>query len=81
MPHLATIRVPDKLDPTRESADHIKNWLWKEKRAEVHVMPFCDHLWVRLSVHAYNTEDECLLIADMIPEALEAIDNTTDPPG
>ena len=78
---LATIRIPNKLDPTRESADHIKNWLWKEKRAEVHVMPFCDHLWVRLSVHAYNTEDECLLIADMIPEALEAIANTTDPTG
>ena len=47
----------------------------------IHVMPFCDHLWVRLSVHAYNTEDECLLITDMIPEALEAIAKTTDPPG
>ncbi|XWN33869.1 MAG: aminotransferase class V-fold PLP-dependent enzyme [Devosia sp.] len=70
---MATVRVPGDLPPTRETADAMKAFLWRTHRAEVHVMPFCGALWVRLSVQAYNTEAECLAIGAMVEEAVRML--------
>jgi selenocysteine lyase/cysteine desulfurase len=59
--------------PDRATADAMKRWLWDTHRAEVHVMPFCGALWVRLSVQAYNTKEECLSLGELIPQAVAAI--------
>jgi isopenicillin-N epimerase len=70
---MATVRAPGGAPADRPTADAIKRWLWDNHRAEVHVMPFCGALWVRLSVQAYNTEDECLAIGPLVEQALRAV--------
>jgi isopenicillin-N epimerase len=74
---MATVRIPGRLLPERATADAMKEWLWDECRAEIHIMPFCGALWVRLSVQAYNTEAECLAIGPMIEEAVVALSGSS----
>ncbi|MEM8662720.1 MAG: aminotransferase class V-fold PLP-dependent enzyme [Pseudomonadota bacterium] len=70
---LATVRAPDGLPADRPTADRLKAWLWHNHRAEIHVMPFCGALWVRLSVQAYNSEDECLAVGELVPAGIAAL--------
>lgn len=71
---MATIALPDTLPADRASADALKAWLWANHRAEVHVMPFSGALWLRISVQAYNTAAECAALADLLPEAISALE-------
>ena len=69
---MVTVRIPGELSADRSTADTLKAWLWAEHRAEIHIMPFSDALWVRISVQAYNTEDECLAVGPMVEAAVAA---------
>ncbi len=70
---LATIRLPEGLPADRATADALKAHLWRQHRAEVHIMPFVDALWLRLSVQAYNELSECLAVGPMVEEAMAAV--------
>lgn len=70
---MVTVRIPGDLPADRTTADALKAWLWAEHRAEIHIMPFSDALWVRISVQAYNTEDECLAVGPLVEAAVAAI--------
>jgi isopenicillin-N epimerase len=70
---MATVRLPPGLAPDRETADKLKNWLWQNHRAEIHIMPFAGALWLRLSVQAYNDLDECLAVGPMIEVGIERL--------
>ncbi len=70
---MVTVRIPGDSSADRTTADALKAWLWAEHRAEIHIMPFSDALWVRISVQAYNTEDECLAVGPMVEAAVDAI--------
>ena len=70
---MVTVRIPGDLPADRATADALKAWLWAEHRAEIHIMPFSDALWLRISVQAYNTEDECLAVGPMVEAAVAAI--------
>lgn len=70
---MATIRVPGDLPADRPTAEAIKAWAWANRRAEVHVMPFGGALWLRFSVQAYNTAEECLAAAEIVLEATAAL--------
>lgn len=70
---MATVRVPDRGQvPDRDTAERLKAWLWAQHRAEIHIMPFADALWARLSVAAYTTEEDCRAAGPLIEAALEA---------
>lgn len=71
---MATVRMPGSLPADRPTAEALKRWLWEEHRAEIHIMPFAGALWVRLSVQAYNTLDECLAVGPLIEQAVAAAD-------
>ena len=70
---MVTVRIPGDLPANRTTADALKAWLWTEHRAEIHIMPFSGALWIRLSVQAYNTEDECLAVGPLVEAAVAAI--------
>lgn len=69
---MATVRAPGSLPADRAAAGLLKQWLWNEHRAEVHVMPFDGALWVRLSVQAYNSLEECLAVGPLVEQAVVA---------
>lgn len=69
---MATVRMPGELPVEREVSERMKAWLWAEHRAEIHIMPFADAFWVRLSVAAYTTEEECRAVGPLIETAIEA---------
>ena len=70
---MITIRIPGELHASRETADKIKSFLWSNHRTEVHIMPFSNALWLRLSVHAYNTLDECLRVGPLIEKVIKKL--------
>lgn len=70
---MATVRMPGSLPPDRAISEHLKTWLWTEKRAEIHIMPFAGAFWVRLSVAPYTTPEECRAVGPLIEAALEAL--------
>lgn len=70
---MATVRIPPGLPVDRSTADALKAHAWAAHRAEVHVMPFAGALWSRLSVQAYNTQDECLALGPILAEARDAL--------
>lgn len=70
---MATIELPGDLPSDRETAFGLKGWLWDTHNAEIHIMPFCDRLWLRISVQAYNDLDECLAIAPMVEAGIEEL--------
>lgn len=70
---MATVRMPGSLPPDRAISERLKTWLWVEKRAEIHIMPFAGAFWVRLSVAPYTTPEECRAVGPLIEAALEAL--------
>jgi len=69
---MATVRIPTEMEVGRPTAERLKTWLWAEHRAEIHIMPFDGAYWLRLSVAAYNTKEECLAVGPLIEAALAA---------
>ena len=69
---MATVQIPTELAVDRPTAERLKSWLWSEHRAEIHIMPFDGAYWLRISVAAYNTEEECLSVEPLIKAALAA---------
>ncbi len=69
---MATVRMPGDLPVDREVSERMKAWLWAKHRAEIHIMPFAGAFWVRLSVAAYTSEEECRAVGPLIEAAIEA---------
>ena len=65
---MVTVRLPCHMEATWENAGRIRDRLWHDHRVETLVAAVAGHLWLRLSVFAYNDE------ADLagLPEALRA---------
>lgn len=70
---MSTVRLPDGLTADRALSERMKQWLWAEHRAEIHIMPFGDAFWTRFSVAAYTTEDECRAAGPLIEQAMAAV--------
>ena len=66
---MVTVRLPCDLDATWESAGRIRDRLWHDHRVEVLIAAVAGHLWLRLSVFAYNDEDDFAIL----PEAMRAV--------
>lgn len=69
---MSTVRLPGDLPADRAISERMKAWAWSTHRAEIHIMPFGDAFWTRLSVAAYNTEEECRAVGPILEEALRA---------
>ncbi|MEL6204502.1 MAG: aminotransferase class V-fold PLP-dependent enzyme [Pseudomonadota bacterium] len=69
---MSTVRMPGDLPVDRAVSERLKAWLWAKHRAEIHIMPFGSAFWVRLSVAAYTTEEECRRVGPLIEAAIEA---------
>ena len=67
---MAVVRLPEGPPMERAISEAIKAEIWAEHRAEVHIMPLGNAFWLRLSVQAYNSLDDCLAIAPMVEAAL-----------
>jgi isopenicillin-N epimerase len=70
---MSTVRLPDGLAVDRAVSERMKQWLWAEHRAEIHIMPFGDGFWTRFSVAAYTTEEECRAAGPLIEQAMAAV--------
>ena len=55
---MAALRLAVAAPATREAAAAIHDRLWDEHRIEAPVMPFGQHLWVRISAQVYNSIDD-----------------------
>jgi len=69
---MSTVRMPGEFPNDRAVSERLKAWLWAEHRAEIHIMPFSGTFWVRLSVAAYTTEEECQSVGPLIEAAIQA---------
>jgi isopenicillin-N epimerase len=63
---MACVLLPPGPPATREAANALKQRLWDEARMEVHIMPFHDRLWLRISVAAYNEAAELDMLGDRL---------------
>ncbi|MEM9902342.1 MAG: aminotransferase class V-fold PLP-dependent enzyme [Pseudomonadota bacterium] len=69
---MATVRLPGDLPADRAVSERLKAWLWAERRAEIHIMPFAGAFWTRLSVAAYTEAQECRAVGPLIEAAIAA---------
>ena len=65
---MITVRLPGDAAATPENAARIRDRLWHDHRVETLVVALGGRLWLRLSVHAYNDEEDFA----GLPAALEA---------
>ncbi|MEM6897552.1 MAG: aminotransferase class V-fold PLP-dependent enzyme, partial [Pseudomonadota bacterium] len=70
---MITARIPDGLPPGREHAERLRRWVWDEKRVELVVSAFEDAHWLRLSVPAYITAEDCAAAGPAIEAGLKAL--------
>ncbi|MEM6391131.1 MAG: hypothetical protein AAF825_14915, partial [Pseudomonadota bacterium] len=70
---MITVRIPDGLPPGREHAERLRRWAWDEKRVELVVSAFEDAHWLRLSVPAYITAEDCAAAGPAIEAGLKAL--------
>ena len=69
---MVTVRLPCDLDATWENAGRIRDRLWHHRRIEALVAAVGGHLWLRLSVFAYNDEADFGGLSEAVRAALAA---------
>ena len=69
---MVTVRLPCDTEPTWENAGRIRDRLWEDHRVETLVAAVAGHLWLRLSVFAYNDEADFAGLPAAVRSALAA---------
>ncbi len=69
---MVSLRLPVAVPATAENAAEIRNRLWDEHRVEALVIALAGSLWLRLSVHAYNDEEDFAPLPAMLRATLVA---------
>lgn len=70
---MSTVKIPDGLPPGRDNARALRTWIWENERVELVISSFEDSHWLRFSVPAYTTEDECQAAGPAVEAGLKAI--------
>lgn len=69
---MITVRLPGGMAATPENAARIRDRLWRDHRVETLVIALGGKLWLRLSVHAYNDEEDFAGLAAALEATLSA---------
>lgn len=69
---MVTVRLPCDTEATWENAGRIRDRLWQDHRVETLVAAVAGHLWLRLSVFAYNDEADFAGLPAAVRSALAA---------
>lgn len=69
---MVSIRLPGGLSANPENAARIRGRLWHDHRVEALVVPLAGQLWLRLSVHAYNDEEDFVRLPAILRATLSA---------
>ncbi|MEM9240403.1 MAG: aminotransferase class V-fold PLP-dependent enzyme [Pseudomonadota bacterium] len=70
---MVTVRLPDGLAPGRENAERLRRWVWEARRIELVVSAFAEAHWLRMSVPAYVSAEDCDAAGPAIEAGLEAL--------
>lgn len=70
---MVTVRIPDGLAPGREHAEAMRLWSWEHRKVELVVSAFEEAHWLRLSVPAYISADDCAVAGPVVEAALDAL--------
>lgn len=74
---MVSIRLPGDFAATAENAAEIRNRLWDDHRVEALVVALAGSLWLRLSAHAYNDEEDFTPLPAMLRATLAATGTPT----
>ncbi len=69
---MVSMQLPGGLPATPENAAQIRARLWHDHRVEALVVPLAGQLWLRLSVYAYNDEEDFAQLPEILRATLSA---------
>ena len=70
---MVTVRMPCDFEVTWEIAGRIRDRMWRDHRVEVLIAAVAGHLWLRLSVYAYNDEADFAGLPGVVRATLAAV--------